>query len=565
MIEYKTLRGWATALFLALACALLYRNAIHTGWAYDDPAHLSFATVYSPWQYFTVPEVMRLQSHAHVTPWNVLFYAIGLALGAGVDPRWHHVHLVVVVWATAMATWVLLKRWLSEGRALLGALLFLTMPATIGLVTALTIGHYAYGLLFTVLAFIFFSRAMEKKSFLVACVAALMYAMASLSKELYVPLPLLLLLWPEGRWRARLRLAVPSLIVAAGYAVLRWRAVGGLGGMHGETWGGALQLLQPAVGRSFLQGAYELSFGTGALGLGAIVLTGVALFLPGRRPRKLAPLFVLACFGVLLAPIAPLVRENPDTESLRFVCFMAWGLAVLIAWRLPVRRVVGVTIAVLLGGLLTGTQHRAAQSFAAHTEALASEYAFMADAPPGAVLLPVNFQRLGYLQMMSRVVQRTTGRTPVVVLSNEDELVALGAARGRLVWAWQEACHCLQPLGDQYAQRTQGYVQRLAAGQHQVLGIDLSVEDHGRLKTLRWKLTGMAGQAWVDIASAGRLPMPAEGDYSFSTDNTSEMSDPLRVRFTAEAADGSLIRTPVLTLPLSRSYKLAWPPDVTAP
>jgi len=394
LIRFKPIPAWAVALVLALACALLFGNALHAGWAYDDPAHLAFVTTYSPWQYFTVPEVMRHQSYAHITPWNALFYEIGLALGAGVDPRWHHLHLMLVVWAIAMATWVLLQRWLGKGRALLGALLFLAMPATVGLAWILTIGHYAYGLLFTVLSLVAFARAVEKSSLTVACVAALMYGMASLSKELYVPLPLLLLLWPEGTWRVRMRLVIPSLAVAVGYAVLRWRVVNGLGGMHGETWGGALQLLQPAVGLSFLRGLLDLSFGTEILGATAAVLTGLILFIPGKRPRKLSLFFVLACFGVLLLPIIPLIRDTPEIESLRFVCFMAWGLGVLIAWRLPMH-FVGVTIAVLLGGLLVNFQHSAIRTVKAHTEILRSEYDFVAHAPQDAVLLPMEFKRLG--------------------------------------------------------------------------------------------------------------------------------------------------------------------------
>lgn len=565
----KYMRAAAVALLLAIACALLFSGALEAGWAYDDPAHLNFVTTYSPWQYFTVRDVLRLQSYAHITPWNALFYEIGLALGAGVDPRWHHLHLVLVVWATAFATWVLLKRWLGESRALIGALLFLAMPATAGLAWALTIGHYAYGLLFAVSALLAFAHAIEKRSLLAGCLAAFLYAMACLSKELYVPLPLLLLLWPEGTLLDRLRVAAPSLLVAVGYAVLRWWVVGGLGGMQGESGSSSALLFQPATAWSLLGGLQSLSFGAGTLGAIATVLTAVAVLLPGRRPRQLSIVFVVASLGVLLFPIVALVRQGAEAEAHRFICFVAWALAVLVAWRLPGRRgglafaVVGCAIAVVLGTSLVVAQHVAVRALIAHTEVLKSEYDFMMQAEPDAVLMPKNFRRVGYLNSMARVVTVVTGRKTATVLQNDDELAALGTARGRLAWAWQDDCHCLRPLGERYDQQTQRFVQRLEAGRNQILGVRLSLEDHALTKTLRWQLTGVGGEAWADMASAGRFGVANPGDYTFGLDFTSEVENPMRIRFTAEAADGSLIRTPIFTLPLNESSKLEWPPAIT--
>lgn len=66
------------AVFLAVLCLGLHHNALSGGWRYDDGTHLYFAALYSPWQYFFVPEIMREQSWANFTPWNAFFYEIGL-------------------------------------------------------------------------------------------------------------------------------------------------------------------------------------------------------------------------------------------------------------------------------------------------------------------------------------------------------------------------------------------------------------------------------------------------------------------------------------------------------
>lgn len=61
------------AVLLAVICLGLHHSALSGGWRFDDGAHLYFAALYSPWQYFFVPEIMREQSWAHIIPWNAFF------------------------------------------------------------------------------------------------------------------------------------------------------------------------------------------------------------------------------------------------------------------------------------------------------------------------------------------------------------------------------------------------------------------------------------------------------------------------------------------------------------
>ncbi|MBC7940450.1 MAG: hypothetical protein H7Z19_11900, partial [Chitinophagaceae bacterium] len=195
---------WAgVALGLALLTAVLHGSAVGGGWRFDDAPHLQFVATYSPWQYFGVREVMLRQSYAHITPWNALFYEIGLPW-FGLDARGHHVHLLVVLWATALASFALLQRWLHVVPALAGAVLFLAMPPTAVVGQLLMTGHYAYGLLFSVLSLHCFAGTLQRSGARPAWLAAFFYALACLCKELYVPLVLVTLALPLADVRARL-------------------------------------------------------------------------------------------------------------------------------------------------------------------------------------------------------------------------------------------------------------------------------------------------------------------------------------------------------------------------
>ena len=85
------------ALLLLLVCFGLHRSALSGGWQFDDGANLLMAAKYAPWQYFFVPEVMLESTPAHITPWNVFFYEMGLPF-FGLNPVGHYVHLLLVLW-----------------------------------------------------------------------------------------------------------------------------------------------------------------------------------------------------------------------------------------------------------------------------------------------------------------------------------------------------------------------------------------------------------------------------------------------------------------------------------
>ena len=67
------------------------------------------------------------------------------------------------------------------------------------------IGHYVYGLLFSVLTFYFFACGVRESRIYFSLVAAGFYALACWSKELYVPIIAILIFLPESNWKVRFR------------------------------------------------------------------------------------------------------------------------------------------------------------------------------------------------------------------------------------------------------------------------------------------------------------------------------------------------------------------------
>jgi hypothetical protein len=177
-------------------------------------------------------QVQKQESLAHITQAEgeaVKAFDAAIALG-GLDSRIHYLLHLSVLWAVAASTWWLLSRWLSGDMAFAAAALFLAMPPTAWVANTLMTTHYAWGLLFSVLALCAWARAIAATSVFWAVTSALLYGLACLGKELYVPLVLVMLLWPGLGWRRGARLASPAIIVALAYLALRYHVLGGVGG-----------------------------------------------------------------------------------------------------------------------------------------------------------------------------------------------------------------------------------------------------------------------------------------------------------------------------------------------
>ena len=553
-------RQWtAVAVALALATALLHGSAVSGGWFYDDAPQLRFAATYSPWQYFFIPEVMRQQSYAHITPFNSMFYDLGLPL-FGLNAAGHHVHLLLVLWLAAMSTWFLLRTPVGAGPALAGALMLLAMPPTGVVARMLMTGHYAYGLLFSVLALAAFSHAVRRDSAAWAVVAAGWYALACLSKELYVPLLLVFAAWPGLTWRRRLRLTAALGVVGAAYAFWRLHVLGGVGGYAALAAGPGTLRLDP---QSLIDGLNALRadlVGRGAPGWLALALVAAVVLAARSSERKPRPVFLLACTAALLVPVLPLLLFNFPLGFARAAILIGFGVTVGVAWQLSRLRgrLVQGGLSLALIGLLAFGQRHAIDDAAAAQRAVAAANRFLIQANATEVLVAEGLGDVGYLQSMREAVLAVEGRVAPRVIEDDDDLVALGPTLGGAAWAWQPECNCLQRLGDAFTLRVAAIRSSWAAGTYLALRVQAQVDDAGRVKIFRWHFNGSPGRHRVEVRHMARLDLPASGTLAFGLDTTFRPPEPALLRFSVIDDDGSIQRSPWLPLSLSKGGTLRW-------
>ncbi len=580
--HWRDQAGWQTAaaaLLLALACAALQGAALSGGWHFDDGPHLNFVTQYAPWQYFFVPEVMLQQSYAHITPWNALFYDMGLPF-FGLQPRGHYAHLLAVLWLAALATFVLLRHWLAWAPALAGAVLFLAMPATGAVARLLMTGHYAYGVLFSVLALLAFARAARQGSLAWGLLAALAYALACLCKELYVPLVAVLLCWPEGSVRARLRIAAPVLGVALAYGVWRLWLLHGAGGyaeaLHPpavswqqQVWLSLLQLRERAVGPGWtgwlaLGCAFAL-VAWGWMERGAAAPGGPAAGAARLQRWRLA-LFAGAWATVLALPLGRMLLQTLEITSGRLLVFAGWAAAAALAFALPGawRRspaATGLLLAGLLGGLAVG-ELRIGREIALSQDVMVQQNRLLASGEPGA-LVAHHYEATGYLRAMARAAARLQGGPERALVEDEEALAALGPQAGAAAWMYAFDCRCMRRLGADYAPLVADFTDRLVRGRkHSAeLAAHVSFEGPRQRKVLRWTIDGAPFPAWERhfyVRDFGRALVPVQGSYAFGLDATAPFEESFRFRLSFTLPDGALVRSPLLSLPLDRPGQVQW-------
>ena len=558
----------AVGALLALVCVALHVAALSAGYAYDDPVHLQFAASHAPWQYFTQRSVMLQQSYAHLTPWNALFFDLGLRL-AGLDARWHHAHLLAVVWACAWATWMLLRRWLGGHAALYAALLFLAMPPTAVVASLLMTGHYAYGLLFSILALQCQVLALQRRRLAWSVAAAVCYGLACLCKELYVPLVLVLLALPLADRRWRLRAAAPLLAVALAYAGWRLYVLGGVGGYAAlSVDGGPPRPALPDILQRFAQGVFVHVFGPGWAGALALVLAAVMVAGAVWRGRRAPALLVAAATLALLVPVVPTFAFDLPYGAGRLMLVIGWALALALAWFIRLNRRTAVFALALLPLLVV--QQRGAFERTQGPERIASQqFDFVLRAAADEVLIPVGYAQHGYLRAMADAARRVLGRDGPHIVDDEDEMQALGPERGARAWSWREDSRRLERLGERYqAALVQQRAARLAAAGQPLHGT-LALQVQGRHRVVQWQVQSSPGRVFMHVEGYARLELPPQGALAFGLEaSTSTMADPARVRMLVLTPDGALIRSQPVLLALGRSSSFALqaePPEDAGP
>lgn len=212
---------------------LIHGGAMNASWRWDDGAHLKFAIIHSPSQYFFIPEIARLNSYANLTPWNVFFYDINLSL-FGMDTRWHYAHLLLIVALGIVLFYAVLRLWLPLLPAFMGALTLLLGKPTYHIAAGLMHGHYATGFALSMIATLGWVHYLRSGKKYWIALSVVSYILATACKEVYVPLVILLPFLPAGSIKQRAQATIPFIFAGITYAWWRYIMLGALVGGYSQ-------------------------------------------------------------------------------------------------------------------------------------------------------------------------------------------------------------------------------------------------------------------------------------------------------------------------------------------
>ncbi len=541
------------ATILAFLCLVLHHSALSAGWRFDDGPHLFFTATYSPWQYFFVPDIMREQSWAHITPWNAFFYEIGLPF-FGVNPAGHYAHLLLIIWASATATFLLLRLWFTPMASFMGAALFLSMPATGTVGQLLMTGHYAYGLLFTILALYFFVRGLRENNPFLSTTAAGVYAMACLSKELYVPIIAILIFYPEGSWKNRLRHLWTALLVAIAYAAVRLQVLQGIGGYGQPPLSGQLTL------NEILAGFFSNLFGN--TWIAGIILTYCIislLLVKIQHQQKINVLFLTSVAITVATPILPMLQTGfADILSSRLLFFFSWVLAIGLVW-LTHSKPAHVISLVAVAGMLIFSQQQTITKIASNSHTLEKQNQFLIENEQGGFFLPSQFKDLSYLSLIQKANLIITGRHSPTLIRSDNELISLVEKGRPALYAYDDRYRHVRLMTDSQVQEIANHLhQQLSAGSNQSFGIDVAVESQGRRKILQWKFSGPPGQFLLHIRDYGMLTLPASGTMSYGMDIVGPAKKESLAYVYLVSPEGWIARSPDFPINPSMNNAFTW-------
>lgn len=304
--------GFAAALLLGLTFGL-YHAALGFFWQADDFYNLRFSSHHTPIQILLSSETWAELPFKMVTP--LLFHSFQLDLAlAGASTVAFYFHQLLAIALSAVALYAVLRLWAPSGPSFAGGCLYLLGAPTGGLAATLMVRQYPEAITLLLFALGAFTLSLRRRGsrclhpgWGLASVG--IYAAACLAKEIAVPLPLAVLLLPEGTLRDRLRAASPLALALGLYLGYRRYLIGTWFGGYGwvvepNQWPWLALTLPFKVAEQLAGAGGLLAWGFVGLVLVAAVVSPVF----AHRPVDAATRW-LAALALVLLPILPVSFE----------------------------------------------------------------------------------------------------------------------------------------------------------------------------------------------------------------------------------------------------------------
>ncbi len=199
---------------------ILYHSVLQTWWLADDPALLQSIAEHGIISHFYQSEVWRSLSSANLTPWVILSLGIDWHF-FGLEPLgyyWHHLLSFSIV---LLIAYFVLNLFFSPLVCSLTLSIFVASIPSANIAQFLMTRHYLEGLGLSLLAILFYVKAIETDKLRWAIFGSIFYLLATTAKEIYVPLVVVLPWLLVGNWIQRGKMLIPFVAVAGVYVL--WR------------------------------------------------------------------------------------------------------------------------------------------------------------------------------------------------------------------------------------------------------------------------------------------------------------------------------------------------------
>ncbi|MGZ5442734.1 MAG: hypothetical protein ACXW5U_12020 [Thermoanaerobaculia bacterium] len=340
----KRAEGWLVPLLLVVLTAAVHGAVVRQWWLWDDPQLLYGALQHRFVDLLTWPEVWRTQSSTNFVPLLLGAFEADLSL-FGLAPEMFYVHHLLVFALAIAAIYAYARTWTRPVVAGVAAAAVALSPSSYTVAALLMDRHYAEGLLLALCALLLF-RASEKRP-LLALAGAAVYLLASLEKEVFVPLPLLVIAQDfvsRRPWRVLFRDTFVSGCVTLAYVGWRIFMLGSFGGygrgrqgwelvqLPREVWTKAVGFEGAAAVATALVAAVILFYALRRAPLAAVVAvtsTAVVVFVPLVALRVLDHRYVFVATAALLI-LGAAATGASSPRSVAFAAFVVFAVLVVV-------------------------------------------------------------------------------------------------------------------------------------------------------------------------------------------------------------------------------------------
>ncbi len=283
-------------------------------WSADDPQILKHAITFHWSEFFFSPSAWKTLSPSNLTPWISASFKADYIL-FGLQPLPFYIHQWLSAGVALVLFYMACRRWFppfASGAAV--ACLMLSRPILeAGLL--LMVRHYIEGLAFSLAAVLCFLHGSKHR--LLKYAAGFFFMLACTAKEIFVPLPLVLLLLPTAHIKTRISEAWPMLLVLPAYTFWRLWMLQGFGGYgFAVGWHDILRL--PEIVLNLI--------GFGSLWQYGVIAAVLAVWLMNSSWQW--KLFICLLLGAVIAPIMPVAGFMTE----RYVLLPALLTGILVGW-----------------------------------------------------------------------------------------------------------------------------------------------------------------------------------------------------------------------------------------